>query len=135
MHVYFLFDIKDEFKSLYENNLSSLYLILKQIYFTEKDEIEYVYPLYRQLINPIDKNLLDREIFIKCHRYVTYSKREDKHYINNLYYNEMSKLLINNTYILLVTEQLSSTFFKVLKNYNNYLACDFKNNRFFYLFN
>ena len=41
MRVYFIFDIKEEFINLYKGNERVLYNILKQIYYLEKEEVEY----------------------------------------------------------------------------------------------
>ena len=85
MKVYFIFDVKREFINLYKGNERVLYHILRQIYYLEKEEVEYGYNLFNQLINKIPKQDLDRKIFIKYHQDIPYSKRGDTHYINNLY--------------------------------------------------
>ena len=134
MRVYFIFDIKKQFISLYQDNYRVLYSILRQIYYLDKEEINLAYTLFSQLINPIDKNYLDRQIFLKCHRDIPYSKRGDIHYINNLYRDEISRLTIKSSYIKLEVEQYNSSFFNVLREYsNNYFVCDFKNQTYFFL--
>ncbi len=134
MKVYFIFDVKEQFISLYQNNYRVLYNILRQIYYLDREEVNYAYTLFRQLVNTIDKNTMDRDIFLKLHRDIPYSKRGNVHYINNLYKDEVSRLTIKNSYIRLETEQLNSSFFEVLKKYSsNYFVCDFKNYNYFFL--
>lgn len=134
MKVYFIFDVKEQFISLYQNNYRVLYNILRQIYYLDREEVNYAYTLFRQLVNTIDKNTIDRDIFLKLHRDIPYSKRGNVHYINNLYKDEVSRLTINKSYIRLETEQLNSSFFEVLKKYSsNYFVCDFKNYNYFFL--
>ena len=134
MKVYFIFDIKEQFISLYQNNYRVLYNILRQIYYLDKEEVNYAYTLFKQLINGIDKNTIDRDIFLKFHRDIPYSKRGNVHYINNLYKDEVSRLIVKRSYIRLETEQLNSSFFDILKKYsNNYFVCDFKNYSYFFL--
>ncbi len=134
MKVYFIFDVKEQFISLYQNNYRVLYNILRQIYYLDREEVNYAYTLFRQLVNTIDKNTIDRDIFLKLHRDIPYSKRGNVHYINNLYKDEVSRLTIKNSYIRLETEQLNSSFFEVLKKYsNNFFVCDFKNYNYFFL--
>ncbi len=134
MKVYFIFDVKEQFISLYQNNYRVLYNILRQIYYLDREEVNYAYTLFRQLVNTIDKNTIDRDIFLKLHRDIPYSKRGNVHYINNLYKDEVSRLTIKNSYIRLETEQLNSSFFEVLKKYSsNYFVCDFKNYNYFFL--
>lgn len=136
MKVYFIFDVKEQFISLYQNNYRVLYNILRQIYYLDREEVNYAYTLFRQLVNTIDKNTIDRDIFLKLHRDIPYSKRGNVHYINNLYKDEVSRLTIKNSYIRLETEQLNSSFFEVLKKYSsNYFVCDFKNYNYFFLSN
>ena len=125
MKVYFIFDVKEQFISLYQNNYRVLYNILRQIYYLDKEEVNYAYTLFRQLTNVIDKNMVDRDIFLKCHKDIPYSKRGNTHYINNLYKDEVSRLTIRKSYIKLETEQLNSSFFELLKKYSNNFLLDF----------
>ncbi len=134
MKVYYIFKLKDEITSLYRDSPSVLYNILRNIYYLEKSEVDYGYNLFRQLTLPIDKNKLDREIFIKFHQDIPYSKRNEVHYINNLYMNEVSRMSISNYYFRLELEQNFSTFFKILKEKdNNLFACSFGKTDFFFL--
>ena len=134
MKVYYIFKLKKEFIDLYKDTPSVLYNILKSIYYLDKEEVDYGYNLFKQLISPFVKDNLDRKLFIKYHKDIPYSKRKDTHYINNLYRNEISRLTINNSYIRLEIEQNFSTFFEILKETNNDLfACSFKPIDFFFL--
>ena len=134
MKVYYIFKLKEEITSLYRDSPSVLYNILRNIYYLEKSEVDYGYNLFRQLTLPIDKNKLDREIFIKFHQDIPYSKRNEVHYINNLYMNEVSRMSISNYYFRLELEQNFSTFFKILKERdNNLFACSFSKTDFFFL--
>lgn len=134
MKVYYIFKIKKEFVNLYKDTPSVLYNILKNIYYLEKEEVDYGYNLFNQLITPINKNKLDRSIFLKFHQDIPYSKRKDTHYINNLYRNEISRLTINNSYLKLEVEQNFSSFFKILEDeVDNLFACSFKKVDFFFI--
>lgn len=136
MKVYFIFDIKDEFIKLYQDNEKILYNILKQIYFLDKEDLSYAYTLLNQLINKIDKQTLDRKIFLQFHQDIPYSKRGQIHYINNLYKDEISRLEIKKSYIKLECEQSTSTFMPILKSLSdNFFACDFKNQNYFFIYN
>ena len=134
MKVYYIFKLKEEFYDLYKDTPSVLYNILRSIYYLDREEVDYGYNLFKQLTIPLEKNKLDRDIFIKFHQDIPYSKRKDIHYINDLYKNEISRLVINNSYLRLELEQNYSTFFKILKEEdNNLFACSFKNTDFFFL--
>lgn len=134
MRVFYLFNIKDEFASLYKKNESNLFNIFRYIYNLNKEDIEYANTLFRQLTNNIDKSDIDKYLFIKLHKEIPYSKRGDTHIINNLYRNEISKLIAKNNYIKIITEIDSSSFFNIISKLNmNLFACDFSNIDFFFL--
>lgn len=134
MKVYFIFDVKDEFIKLYTGNERVLYGILKQIYYLDKEEVSFGYNLFSQLTNQINKNEIDRQLFLQFHQDVPYSKKGHTHYINNLYKDEVSRLIIKRSYIRLETEQNFSTFFSILKNFsNNFFVCDFASSNYYFL--
>lgn len=136
MKVYFIFDVKDEFIKLYTGNERVLFSILKQIYYLEKEEVIFGYNLFSQLTNPINKTEIDRQIFIQFHQDIPYSKKGQVHYINNLYKDEISRLIIKKSYIRLESEQDFSTFFSILKNFSsNYFVCNFQEPDYFFLNN
>ena len=134
MRVYFIFDVKNEFVSLYQGNERVLYNILRQIYYLDKTEVEYGYHLFRQLINPIPKAQIDRALFLKFHQDIPYSKRGNVHFINNLYRDEISRLIVKTSYIRLELEQEMSSFFTILKEFSsNYFVCCFSHSEYFFL--
>ena len=67
MKVYFIFDIKNEFKKLYEGNERILFSILKQIYYLDKSELTFGYNLFSQLTNGIPKSKIDQKIYVNIH--------------------------------------------------------------------
>ena len=134
MKVYFIFDIKDEFIKLYTGNEFVLYSILKQIYYLDKNDLSFGYNLFKQLTNKINKQELDKKLFIQFHQDIPYSKKGQTHYINNLYKDEISRLIIKRSYIKLESEQNFSTFFSILKNFsNNFFVCNFSDPNYFFL--
>ena len=134
MKVYFIFDIKDEFIKLYTGNEFVLYSILKQIYYLDKNDLSFGYNLFNQLTNKINKQELDKKLFIQFHQDIPYSKKGQTHYINNLYKDEISRLIIKRSYIKLESEQNFSTFFSILKNFsNNFFVCNFSDPDYFFL--
>ena len=136
MKVYYIIRKKKEFINLYKDSPSTLFQILKSIYYLDKTEVEYGYHLFKQLIEPFNKNQLDRELFIKFHQDIPYSKRKDTHYINNLYRNEISRLTIHNSFCKLELEQNFSSFFPILEEeYHNLFVCAFQKTDFFFLEN
>lgn len=134
MRVFYIFKIKDEFKYLYNDSPSHLFNLLKQIYYLGGDDINYGENIFNQLTNKIDKEVLDRNLFIKLHKEIPYSKRDNIHIMNNLYKNEVSRLIVKNSFIKVETESSFSSFFNYLSLYdNNLFACDFNYSDFFFL--
>ena len=134
MRTFYIFKIKDEFHSLYLNNPNNLYNLLNQLYYIKKREVDNGFRLFNQLINPIDKEKLDRQIFIKYHKEMIYSKSGNDHIINNLYKDEVSILTIKKAYILINVNKNYSTFFNVINKLgNNYFVCDFTNKDYFWI--
>ena len=134
MKVYFIFEVKNEFKKMYRGRENALFNILKSIYKLSSDEVEYGYTLLKQVTNTIKKDDLDRDIYVKLHREYPYSKKDGIHYYNLLYKDEISRLIIKKTYIRLEVEQDESSFFEVLKKYSdNLFVCDFDKLNYFYI--
>lgn len=134
MKVYYIFKIKNEFISLYQDTPSILYNILKNIYYMDKESVNYGYHLFNQLIQTIDKNTLDRELYISMHKEIPYTKTKDIHEIHNRYKDEVSVLRINNFYMKLVLQQDFSSFYPYLEEKEkNLFVCNFKNTDFFFL--
>lgn len=134
MRVYFVFDVKDEFINLYYDNARVLYNILKQLYYLKNEEVSYGYSLFRQLIKYIDKEKIDRRLYLDYHKNVSYQKKGNMHIVNNLYKDEVSRLFVKSTYMKIEVDSGNSSFFKIIKNYSkNYFVCDFKRQDYFFL--
>ena len=134
MKVYYIFKMKKEFVNLYKDTPSILYHILKNIYYMDKDSVEYGYHLFNQLIQTFNKTGLDRDLYIRMHQDIPYTKVRDVHEIRNQYKEEYSKLMINHFYIRLEIDQDYSSFYSYLMDKEKDLfVCNFKNTDFFFL--
>lgn len=136
MRIYYIFDIRSEYVDLYRETPNSLYNVLHQLYYMRKKDLEYGFNMFKQLANKIEKNDIDKSIFLKMHNKMTYVKKGDNHIINNLYKDEISVLKVKYPYILINTNKSYTDFFNVLALDNkNYFVCDFINNDYFFLSN
>lgn len=136
MRIYYVFDIRSEYVDLYKESPNSLYNVLHQLYYMRKKDLEYGFNMFKQLANRIDKDELDKNIFLKLHNKMTYVKKGDNHIINNLYKDEVSALKVKYSYILINTNKSYTDFFNTLALDNrNYFVCDFINNDYFFLSN
>lgn len=136
MRIYYVFDVKDEFVSLYKDNANTLYNILNQMYYMKRSDINYGYTLFKQIVNKQDKLKLDKYIFLLMHNKMKYSKKGNDHVINNLYKDEVSILKVKNTHILINSNKSYTEFFNILYDYNpNLFVCDFINHDYFFISN
>jgi len=136
MRTYYIFKIKREFVNLYWDNPNSLYNILKHLYYMKRHELDYGFNLFNQLTDKINKDKLDREIYIKYHNEMVYSKNKNEHVINNLFKDEVSILTIKNAYILITANKNYSTFFNVIDILGDeYFVCDFVYQDYFWINN
>ena len=100
----------------------------------KRDKANYGFNLYNQLIEKIDRKILNRKVFIKYHDKMIYSKNGNNHIINNLYQDEVSIMEIKNTYILIETNKNYTDFFKTISEFGEeYFVCDFTNHDYFWI--
>ncbi len=136
MRMFYVFNIKESIYRLYQDNPSSLYKILENIYFMHIEEVDYGFNLFKQITDKIKVDYLNNQIYIKLHKDLVYSKMDDSHVINDLYHDEVSILKIKNSRILLESNKSYSSFFKILYDINNkFFICDFKEKDFFFIDN
>lgn len=135
MRIYYVFDIKKEYISLYRDTPSNLYNVLFQLYRLRKKDIDYGYNMFKQIVKKIDKEKINQDIFLTMHNKMTYVKKGPDHIINNLYKDEVTILRAKNAYIVINTNKSYTEFFNVLmrENGNNYFVCDFQTNDYFFL--
>ena len=136
MRMYYVFDVKDEVVSLYQDNPASLYKILESIYYMHREEVDYGFNLFKQITKRIKVRELNNLLYIKLHKDLVYSKMENEHIINDLYHDEVSILKVKNSHLLIESNKSYSSFFKILNIINpNYFVCDFKEKDFFFVNN
>ncbi len=134
MRNFFIFKLKPEFKSLYKDKPSILYNIFEQIYLLKKDDIAYGYSLFRQLTMKIDKENVDKYLFLTYHQSIPYSKKENIHYYNNPAHEEISTLEVKRAYMKVSTNYYDSFFLNEFNTADNqYFVCDFNNQDYFFL--
>lgn len=133
MRTFLIFDINDNYYSLYKEYPKSIFNILKQVYFLKRDNLGFAKNILYSLVNNIQKNDLDKNIFIKLHKDLPYSKRGNVHMFNNFYYGEITTMEIKNTYIKIKSSKDYNYFFNCLSFYNHLFVCDFETNDYFFL--
>lgn len=136
MRIFYIFDIRKEYITLYSDCPSSLYNVLYHLYYMRKRDIEHGFNMFKQLANIIDNEQIDKDIFLKMHNKMIYTKKDRNHVINNIYKDEISVLIAKKAYILINTNKNYTDFFNILaKEDKNYFVCDFTNKDYFFLSN
>ena len=136
MRIYYVFSIKDEFVSLYKETPNALYNILNQMYYMHKDEVGYGFNLFNQITNKIEKDEIDKQIYISLHTQMKYSKKGEEHILNNLYLDDVSILRVKRSHIIINCNRSFTEFFTILNAFDyNFFVCDFNNYDYFFLSN
>ena len=105
MRTFYLFDVKENILKNYRNNYEELYSLLESIHYLKTEDIILGFNIYQRIVNPmkkeeyndyIKKNNLGKENYI-CYNYT--------HTINDFYFNESTKMIINNSHIKIKTNK------------------------------
>lgn len=133
MRTFYLFDVKENVLKNYRNNYEELYSLLESIHYLKTEDIILGFNIYQRIVNPmkkeeyndyIKKNNLGKENYI-CYNYT--------HTINDFYFNESTKMIINNSHIKIKTNKNVPSFFYNIRNFKNIFVCDFNNHDYFLL--
>lgn len=133
MRTFYLFEVKENILKNYRNNYEELYSLLESIHYLKTEDIILGFNLYEKIVNPIlkeeyndyiKKNNLGHENYI-CYNYT--------HTINDFYFNESTKMIINNSHIKIKTNKNVPSFFYNIRNFKNIFVCDFNNHDYFLL--
>ena len=134
MRLYYIFNIKNDVKVLYNDKTASLYRILENIYYMHEEDINYGFSIFKELTNKNKQDELNNIIYNKLHKNLIYSRIDNEHIINDLYHDEVSILKIKKSHLILESNKSISSLFKVLNVINsNYFVCDFKEKEFFFI--
>lgn len=132
MRTYYIFKINDELKTMYNKKSNNIYKLLNSIRLSNIKDKDRINKLYRRITKTINKKLVND--------YIIRNHLNDFYYKKIGIYHELSTeiensiLIVNNTYIKIVTNNNISTFFKDLYSINdNYFLIDFDNKDYFYL--
>ena len=132
MRTYYLFKISDELKSMYNKKSNNIYKLLNSIRLSDIKDKDRVNKLYKRITKTINKKLINDYIIRNHLNDFYYKKIGIYHELSNEVENSI--LIVNNTYIKIVTNNNISSFFKDLYSINdNYFLIDFDNKDYFYL--
>lgn len=133
MRTFYLFDIKENILKNYKNNYEELYTLLESIHYLKTEDIVLGFNIFQKIVNPMKKEIYNEYIKknnIEKENYICYNYT---HTINDFYYNESSKMIINNSHIKIKTNKNVPSFFYNIRNLKNIFVCDFNNHDYFLL--
>ena len=133
MRTFYLFEIKENVLKNFKYNYEELYNLLENIHYLKTEDIVLGFNIFNSIVVPLNKekynnyikkNNLEKENYI-CYNYT--------HTINDFYFNESTKMIINNSHIKIKTNKNVPSFFYNLRNLKNLFVCDFNNHDYFLL--
>ena len=131
MRTYYLFKINKYFAYIYKKWPYKMYKIIEELYYTKDYDMLMSYKYYRKFAIEFNKLAINEYIYNLNKTSEYYHRDNNVHIINNDKYN---KLTVNNTCIMLKTDDIYSVFLNDLNVYlDNIFVCDFKNKDYFWL--
>ena len=133
MRTFYLFQIKDGVLKNYKNNYEELFTLLESIHYLKTEDIVLGFNIFDKIVTPMDKeNVNDyvKKMNLSKESYICYNYT---HTINDFYFDETTKMVINNTHIKIKTNKNVPSFFFNIKAFNNIFVCDFINHDYFLL--
>lgn len=133
MRTFYLFKINDEYSNLTKNIPFNLYNTYLSIKLSNKNNLDYLFNQYNSITNQILMPELNKLLYLKMKDMDGYSVYRNVHMYNNYYNNEVSKLIINNSYLILKSNKQNNIFFTMLYDIPNIFVIDFENKDYFWL--
>lgn len=132
MRVFYVYNVNDFFRSIYDEYPYKLYKMLEEAYFTNKHNLVTASSLYEQMTTNFNKLFVNNYLFANNKLDVYYYKKNNIHLISNRY--EYSKLLVSSYCLKLKSNLNYPKFFDHIHNYSdNVFVCDFHNQDYFWL--
>ena len=134
LRIFYVFNLNNEVYDVYKNTPSVIFNFFKNIYFLNKEDLNYSSTIFRKVANCFNKEKLDLKIYVMLHNKMRYLKKGCEHIINDLYHDDISIMKIKQTYIVINCNKSFTEFFKIINSeYANCFVCDFINEDYFYL--
>ena len=131
MRTYYIFKINKYFAYIYKKWPYKMYKIIEELYYTKDYDMLVSYKYYKKFAIEFNKLAINEYFYNLNKTNENYYRDNNIHIINNDKYN---RLTVNNTCIMLKTDDIYSVFLNDLNVYlDNIFVCDFKNKDYFWL--
>lgn len=135
MRTFYIFKISKDYYKLTKDNPFLLYTTYLNIKLSTKNNLNLLYNEYFSITDSLNKKELSNLLFNHLKDNNCYSLFNNNHVFNNYYTDEISKLIINNSYMILKSNMPSSIFFYELSKIPNLFVIDFEKEDYFFLSN
>jgi len=135
MRTFYIFKIKKDYFELTKNNPYNLYTTYLNIKLSTRNNIKLLYNEYFSITDDINKKVLSDLIYNHMRNNDGYSVYNYNHLYNNYYTDEVSKLIIFNSFMILKSNSPNSYFLRELYNIPNLFVIDFDYEDYFFLKN
>ena len=135
MRTFYIFKINKEYYKLTKNMPENLYHTYLNIKLSSKNNLRLLYSEFFSITEGINKKTLSDLIYSHMKDLDGYSLYKNIHQFNNYYTDEVSKLIIFNSFMILKTNSTNPTFFKELSKISNLFLIDFEKEDYFFLSN
>ena len=135
MRTFYIFKINNDYYKITKNMPYNLYKALLNIKLGTKENINYLKNEYNSLVDKYNKRELNKYIYGKMSKLDGYNLFNSVHTFNSYYTNEASKLIVNNSYMILKTNTITPYFLDYLEDIPNLFLIDFEKGDYFYLSN
>ena len=135
MRTFYIFKINNDYYKITKNMPYNLYKALLNIKLGTKENITYLKNEYNSIVDKYNKRELNKYIYGKMSKLDGYNLFNSVHTFNSFYTNEASKLIVNNSYMILKTNTITPYFLDYLEDIPNLFLIDFEKGDYFYLSN
>ena len=133
MRTFYIFKIKTEYSKLTKDLPDNLYYTFLKMRLSQHYNLAYVTNQYQSIIANLNRDDLSHQLSQQLNDSDGYMIYRYTHMYNNYYSDEVSKLTIYRSFLILKSNKPNSTFFTLLYQIPHLFVIDFENKDYFWL--
>ena len=110
LRTFYIFKVNSDYSKLTRTIPSNLFSAYLNIKLSTQNNLEYLYNEYFSFTDSIKKKDVSSFIYSKLNRDDGYSLYGNVHMYNNYYTDEISKLIVKSSFMVLKSNKVNSTF-------------------------
>ena len=119
LRTFYIFKVNSDYSKLTRTIPSNLFSAYLNIKLSTQNNLEYLYNEYFSFTDSIKKKDVSSFIYSKLNRDDGYSLYGNVHMYNNYYTDEVSKLIVKSSFMVLKSNKVNSIFLTVLAHIPN----------------